>query len=712
MPIKVYASLALTIPAMVFAVFILIMYVSKKKYRGVENIIYICLLAVALLLLVTETMHVYAINKEYDSFPTVEEYGIENFRFFITFNKMKDGSMEEYAKNTVVINGPISKPITYIYVCLTSIWLGIITLYIWSLGFRYREKKARKWNYIRMFSVVIGVVALCIIVILNTDLVIEQQKVKGLYQYNGDVVYAVFMPVIMMTIALITLIIRTGKKIPKQHMIPLISSYVIAISEPLFEQLVDLNINATTFLFIFVLTTIYFTVESQDYNKINELLEKKKEAEEKNLQKTAFLSNMSHEIRTPLNTIIGFSESLLNEEHLTKEILERDAKSINDASVVLYELINNILEISKIESGEEQLKEKEYSLQDINFELKSRVLSKIEKDNIKFEIETEENIPQEYHGDYEKIIRVLLCIIRNAIKYTSFGEIKVKILGQKAEKDKYELSFVVSNTGHAMKQEDFDKDYDDFIILESGIQNTIDSTTLGLIIGKKLTAIMNGKISFENEPGKGTIYHITIPQKVKVSAQNTEERKLPFNYETKEEKQEAEIDVEEQKEENEIAKDTETATEEEKKEEQHIVESDNVQPQVEEQPISEPKRKILIVESSKENLEKYKTKFASYDCNVDVINNYDNLYQELKNKINNTKYDIAFINDEDRINNNIENLRDLLIDNNELPPVIGLIEKRTDEIKAKLKEDGFSGYITKPINPDNLDMILERYFNK
>ncbi len=259
-----------------------------------------------------------------------------------------------------------------------------------------------------------------------------------------------------------------------------------------------------------IVVLLYFTMESPDLKYINELNALKLEAEEANKAKTDFLASMSHEIRTPMNAIIGLSQSLLSSD-VPKEIYD-DIKNIGKAGDTLLEIINNILDITKIEEGKTNVTNKPYNLADTLAELKNIVEISLDEKPIKFTVDVIGNIPSKLNGDEVKVYQILMNLLSNAVKYTKKGSIKLtvesKIFGNKAN-----LIFKVIDTGIGIKKEDSDKIFQKFERLDQEKKN-IQGTGLGLAITKNLLDMLGGKISFTSVYQKGTTFVAEIPQEV------------------------------------------------------------------------------------------------------------------------------------------------------------------------------------------------------
>ena len=192
----------------------------------------------------------------------------------------------------------------------------------------------------------------------------------------------------------------------------------------------------------------YFTIENPDQKIINELQEDKKEVEEASKAKTDFLSNMSHDIRTPMNAIIGFSESLLMEN--LSENQKSEVQNIYEAATTLLAIINNILDVSRIESGKEEKNEKPYEFKKVLMQLISVITAKIDNSKVKLNVQIDKTVPTHFIGDELKIYQILMNILSNAAKYTEVGHIDFTITSQ-VEGDTAKLKFVVA--GSALQTE-------------------------------------------------------------------------------------------------------------------------------------------------------------------------------------------------------------------------------------------------------------------
>jgi len=273
-----------------------------------------------------------------------------------------------------------------------------------------------------------------------------------------------------------------------------------------------------------------------------ELLEEKVRAESANHAKSDFLANMSHEIRTPINAVLGMNEMILREDRRVlntddKEIDSKTAKDalknigvyaadVENAGHNLLALVNDILDFSKIEAGRLDLVEAPYKLTSILNNISNMILFKAQDKGLNFIIDVDETLPNELLGDEMRVKQILTNILNNAVKYTEKGHVKLTLNGEKQGDDRILLAVSVEDTGIGIKEEDRVNLFKQFQRLEMEKNSTVEGTGLGLIITQRLLEMMGGSISVESEYGKGSIFSVYIPQKI-VSADavgNFEER--------------------------------------------------------------------------------------------------------------------------------------------------------------------------------------------
>lgn len=401
-----------------------------------------------------------------------------------------------------------------IHILLDIIWAAVFMVYIYSVT---RNKNDDLMEYIKSRRVLAMVIVVAVIITYIASCMLKVTYHSAVnpnfFVIGGPALYPVYVIAGIGCIAITIIMLKFKNTLVKNLRFPVIYfvvlfAFLVAIEFIFF----DYRVNYIYFVFCFLHMGMFFTIESQDKRLLTQVENGRKEAEIANKAKTEFLSNISHEIRTPMNTILGFSQALLEENKLTEDIVKRDAVNIREASANLLELINNILDISRIESGKEIIDTKDYKLEDLLMEVNSIIFSKISKDVLEFKINVDPNIPTMYNGDSNKLYKILINVLLNAITHTKFGSVSLDVGGAYVG-DSFKLSFVISNNGHEMTEAEFNKSFEDFAEGTS-TNSAVDSVKLGLIVAKRLIEIVDGTIDFKNEKGKGTRYIISIDQKV------------------------------------------------------------------------------------------------------------------------------------------------------------------------------------------------------
>ena len=246
-----------------------------------------------------------------------------------------------------------------------------------------------------------------------------------------------------------------------------------------------------------------------DYVKTEELKILREQAQNATKAKSDFLANMSHELRTPLNAILGYSEMLIEEaEDDQLETYAADLAKIQSSGEHLLTLINDILDLSKIEAGKMDLHVEEFEFKKHLSQIEATGKPLVEKNNNTFVLENNVSV-KILKNDQTKLRQILFNMLSNAAKFTKEGTVTLSI--NTIEKD---MKFAVTDTGIGMNEEQLGKVFDEFTQAEASTAKDYGGTGLGLPISKKMTELMGGKMEVESEKGKGTTFSITIPMEI------------------------------------------------------------------------------------------------------------------------------------------------------------------------------------------------------
>ena len=451
--------------------------------------------------------------------------------------------------------------------------------------------------------------------------------------------------------------IRRRKEISRRYkwatLIMLVEMFIIFLFQIAYPRTAVLGLGAALQMFF-----LYFYIENPDLLMISDLERLKEETDRANLAKTDFLSNMSHEIRSPMNAIVGFSETILNDPKFDKESVRIDIEHIATAGGNLLDIINNILDISKIEAGDEAINEKEYSIGNIVMELASIIEARIANRPIKLITDVDKNIPIRLYGDPTKLFQILLNIMTNSVKYTEVGKIKLTVT-KEIRGGNVKLNFKVSDTGYGIKKEDYDKLFEKFSRLNSATTNEIEGTGLGLVITKKYVDLLGGKIWFESEYGVGTTFYVEVTQRIVDSTPIGDIRELG-------------------------------------------IVNNNIEY------FDCSSKRVMIVDDNLLNLKVTEKLLSAYKFKIDVLNNGKDCVYKIKEG---QEYDMIFL---DHMMPEMDGLEVIHIlrklEDYKIPPIIAITANAITGMREMYLNEGFDEYLPKPININDLHKIIVKYF--
>ena len=402
----------------------------------------------------------------------------------------------------------------------------------------------------------------------------------------------------------------------------------------------------------FITFLMYFTIENPDMKMIEQLNIARDQAEKANRAKSDFLSNMSHEIRTPLNAIVGFSQALQEED--LPDSAKDEVSDIVSASNSLLELVNGILDISKIEADKLEIVNTEYSFKNVYNDLVALTRARMGEKPLDLRLSYDESIPSVLYGDHTRVKQIILNLLTNAVKYTREGYVSFKV-SSVIEGDVCRLIVSVEDSGIGIKNENIDKLFMKFERFDLDKNITIEGTGLGLAITKKLVDLMHGKIVVQSVYGKGSKFTVALDQKIVRGKEAVLE-----NHEAKVELFEA------------------------------------------------PDKKVLVVDDNRINLKVAARLLSNYKVNVELVESGF----ECLEKVRTNTYDLILMDDMMPKMSGVETFHKLKENNSFNTPVVALTANAITGMKEKYLSEGFNGYLSKPIDKLELNIIMKKYLKK
>ena len=257
---------------------------------------------------------------------------------------------------------------------------------------------------------------------------------------------------------------------------------------------------------------IIITDLSERVKTLQHLEEAKQEAEAANHSKSIFLANMSHEIRTPMNAILGFSELILKKA--ISDTVRDYASDIKTSCLNLLAVINDILDISKLDSGKAELSCNNYHTAHLLQEVHQIIDMQAKKKGLYFEMNTDPRIPNEFYGDMTRVRGILINLLNNAVKYTERGSVILNIRLLNIDNKSATLEYIVSDTGIGLKASAMEHLFDSFARFDTQRNTNVEGTGLGLSIVNGYVNLMGGTIKVDSIYGRGTTFTVTLEQEI------------------------------------------------------------------------------------------------------------------------------------------------------------------------------------------------------
>ena len=475
-----FNNICLTIPAFVFVVLIILMYLKKDKVKGLTTSLFIICLVLNLSCIVLEFIVPLCIKEIINS---------------------NDAGLIYYA-------------VCKSYIVVAALWDLVYLLYtavkVQNIRFYYNDltNKFNKYAILVFgFILISSITFVCIFNmeytggINNTPYVLSGQlkKIFDIFTTIGSTYIIVIFTVYSF-------------RIKNINMLQFYFVFAFYLGLLVMDYVLNFSFNHLSFVQALITLTTYFTIESQDNQLLIDYNTSKEEEEKANALKSNFLLNMSHEIRTPMNTIIGFGDNIISDNQ-TEEEFKNDFSNITEASYELLRLVNDISYISKLDTGKVEVNNSNYYLINIVNEIYNNIHLKAQEKALNFDIEVDSSLPSLYEGDSRKIYEIVYNLLTNDLNHMYGGNIKLTIKGTKLDSVKMELLFIIEYTGEFHNYELLDTNAD---VLQMGDKKeNSSSSNMIVLINRLLIRLLKGKVELIEDKNNESKYCVKIDQIIK-----------------------------------------------------------------------------------------------------------------------------------------------------------------------------------------------------
>ena len=539
------------------------------------------------------------------------------------------------------------------FVVYIATYMWLLNIYIFYLTCKKRLKsKFNSRKYILSFIKYSLPVYLFLIAVIYYVPLYYYAKYPRYYTYGIAAKILVVLDISFIAIWIVRCVSFTlsdKKNQYSSHIFVVIIGIVLCACAAVIPQIVDPSIQILSATQAFILCLIYLSIDNPDALLINELKIAREQADKASKAKTDFLSSMSHEIRTPLNAIVGFSDCIVDANSLDEA--KSNAKDMIYASQTLLEVVNGILDISKIEAGKLELTFSSYNSDDLFNELAKLISPRMKDKGLDFSYSISSDVPKKLYGDVPNIKKIVTNLLSNACKYTDKGYVRYEV--NCINKDTYtSLIISVEDSGRGISKNNRVKMFNKFQRFDKYKNSNIEGTGLGLSITKQLVELMGGKIIVHSVYGVGSKFIVVLNQKINSSECH----------------------------------------------DSNLVDSEN---------IDLNDKEILIVDDNKLNIKVASQLLSRYNANkISSCLSGSECLDIIKNG---KKFDIILLDDMMPNMSGLETLKRLRKIKNFDIPVIALTANAISGMREKYLDDGFDGYLAKPIDKVELVRTLNTF---